>query len=141
GLGRDDAQAELAAALEAKASGSRILRDGGDDSALRAHRELARAVDARARALEELAVHRDAPGADDLAVGEHAVLADDQLGLVADMDRAVVEQAVDLDAAARFEAERRVAQGIAAAEEAAAALGGGRRLGERARADREHRRD
>ena len=114
---RDDpCDAKLAAGLEREPGGLAALRDGGHHGAARADHQLARANDARALALEELAVDGDVARADDLAVREHALGADHELGVLADVDRAVVEQAVDLDTGARIELQRRVAQHVPATE-------------------------
>src|SRR5258705_8925535 len=91
----DDLHAQRAAALECELGRFRALGDRGHHRAARADRDAAWPDDARALALEELAVDGDVAGADHLAVGEHAVGADDELGLIAELDRAVREHAVD----------------------------------------------
>src|SRR5262249_41421910 len=122
--GLHDLHAELTALLEREPRLLLVLRDGRDDRAARADQHLPRPDDARALPLEELAVDRDVAGAGDLAVGEHADRADDQLGAFAEVDRAVLEQAVDLDVGAGVELQARVAQDVAAAEVAARTVAG-----------------
>src|SRR4029079_3390593 len=58
----------------------------------------------------------DATTADDFALRQKAVFADDELGARADGDRALLEAAVDVHRAASFELERGVAQHVAFAE-------------------------
>src|SRR4029079_13670419 len=96
-----------------------VLLDGRDQRAVRAHHHLAGADDPGALALEEVAVHRDRAVAGDPAVGEHARFADHQLRAFAQVDDAVLEQAVDLDAGAGLELEGRVLQDVAVPEVAA----------------------
>src|SRR5690606_14981281 len=66
--------------------------------------------------LEELPVDRDVPGAGDLASREDAVRPDEQLGAAPERDRAVLEEALDLDGRALVEGERRVAEDVTATE-------------------------
>src|SRR5439155_15043186 len=140
GPGWDDFYAQLTAGLERKARVVGVLSHRRPHRAARADVQLARADDARTLALEELAVDRDVAGTDDLAIREHARRTDHELGLLAEVDRAVLEQAVDLDLRARVELQGRVAQHVAAPEVATARLATGRRGG-RYRARHQHGRD
>src|SRR5215471_7210521 len=115
----EDLHAQPAAALECKPGQLGVLLHRRHQRALAADDQLARPDDARALALEEVPVHGDRPSAGDPAVREHAGLAHHQLGSVAQVDGAVLEEAVDLDARARFEVQRRVLQHVALAEVAA----------------------
>src|SRR5215831_5255883 len=107
----EDLHAQPAAALECKPGQLGVL--------LHRRHQRARPDDARALALEEVPVHGDRSGTGDPAVREHAGLAHHQLGSVAQVDGAVLEEAVDLDARALFEVQRRVLQHVALAEVAA----------------------
>src|SRR3954471_135453 len=95
------------------------LLDGSDESASRAHDHLLGSDDAGALLFEEVTVDRDASPSPDLTIGQDAAFSDDELGALAERDRALLEQALDLDERARVELERCVAQNVALAEVAA----------------------
>src|SRR6185436_17446999 len=92
------------------------LLDGSDESASRAHDHLLGSYDARALLFEEMTVDGDASPSLDLTVGQDAAFADDELGPLAERNRALLEQAFDLDERARVELERGVAQHVPLAE-------------------------
>src|SRR5260370_27063422 len=84
-------QAQAAAALEGEPGGRGRLLHGGVQRAAPGDHQRARADDAGALALEELTVHSDLAGAGDLAVGQHARLADDDGRPLPQADRAVLQ--------------------------------------------------
>src|SRR5258708_25756371 len=95
------------------------LLDSADESATGAHDDLFGPDDAGALSLEKVSVDRDASSAFDLTVRKNAPLAHHELGPFAQRDRALLEQAFDLDERAGVELERRVAKHVALAEIAA----------------------
>src|SRR5260370_35739812 len=95
------------------------LLDSADESATGAHDDLFGPDDAGALSLEKVSVDRDASSAFDLTVRKNAPLAHHELGPFAQRDRALLEQAFDLDERAGVELERRVPKHVALAEIAA----------------------
>src|SRR5262249_15678707 len=95
------------------------LLDGSDESASRAHDQLIGSDDAGALLFEKVTVDGDASPSPDLTIGQDSAPADDELRPLAQRDRALFEQAFDLDEGARVELERRVAEHVAFAEVAA----------------------
>src|SRR5262249_32187429 len=120
-----DLHAQPAPRFESEPRVTLRLLDGAHQRAARGDHELARPHDAGALPLEELAVDGDAAGAGDLAAGEHALGADDELRALPQRDGALLEEALDLHAGAAVELQRRVAEHVSLAEVALDA--GGRR--------------
>src|SRR3954453_12462844 len=96
------------------------LLDCAHQGSTGAHHHLIGSHDARTLALEEVTIDGDV-AASDLTVGEHAARPDHELGSLAERDRALLEQALDLDHRTGVELERCVAQDVAATEVAAIA--------------------
>src|SRR5690606_321034 len=99
---------------------ARDLRDPRDEHAARPDHDPRGPVDADVvPTLVEGARDQQLPGPADPAVDEGALLAEHELAADAERDRAVLEQAVDLDARSLEKFEHRAAERVASAEVAA----------------------
>src|SRR4051812_33108435 len=117
-----DLHAEAAPGLERELRALGRLLDRRSHRPAGADDQLANSHDAGRLVLEELTVDRHVPRALDAAAGQDSLFSDDQTRPLAQLDRARLEQALDLDDRAFAELQRRVAQHVAAAE--IAAIGG-----------------
>src|SRR6187399_715059 len=102
--------------LERKNRGIGSLLDRAHHRALRAHHQTFDPDDTRALPFEETPVNCDVPGSCDLAVFQDAGLTDGQFGAFAELDRTVLEAAVDMDHRASTEFECGIAQHVTAPE-------------------------